>query len=337
MGSYKVIQDIEAEDKILGPLTLRQFIFALIAAFLFYLNFIFVVKGAAFLTILFVPPALFFGFFAMPFGRDQPTEVWALAKIRFYIKPRQRIWNQSGVKQLVTITAPKRIIRPLTKGYSEQEVDSRLKALANTIDSRGWAVKNVNLNTYTVPQVMAQTSDRLVAVGALPQAVPAADVRATDDIMDLASNPVAQQFQAMIDQSSQQHRQAVQQQLSGQAAQPSDTNYWFMNNSSQATPIDTSPKAAQLNPADEAKMSAELRSHQTLPANNLRAVKTHHKTKKPSSKPAASPPPPMTAQSNPAILSLASNDDLSVATLAREAKRAKGQDDAEGEVVVPLR
>ena len=32
MAVYKVIQDIEAEDKLLGPLTLKQFIFAVIAA-----------------------------------------------------------------------------------------------------------------------------------------------------------------------------------------------------------------------------------------------------------------------------------------------------------------
>ncbi len=30
MATYKVIQDIEAEDKLLGPLSLRQFIYAVI-------------------------------------------------------------------------------------------------------------------------------------------------------------------------------------------------------------------------------------------------------------------------------------------------------------------
>jgi hypothetical protein len=34
MATYKVIQDIEAEDKLVGPLSLKQFIFALIAIFL---------------------------------------------------------------------------------------------------------------------------------------------------------------------------------------------------------------------------------------------------------------------------------------------------------------
>ena len=33
MATYKLIQDIEAEDHILGPLSLREFIFGLIGAF----------------------------------------------------------------------------------------------------------------------------------------------------------------------------------------------------------------------------------------------------------------------------------------------------------------
>src|SRR5580658_8123021 len=107
MAIYKVLQDIEAEDKILGPLTLRQFIFGLITAFLLYICFICIAKGAPYLLVIFLPPALLAGFFAYPFGRDQPTEVWAVAKLRFLFKPRRRMWDQSGVKELVTITVPK--------------------------------------------------------------------------------------------------------------------------------------------------------------------------------------------------------------------------------------
>ncbi len=38
MATYKVIQDIEAEDKFLGPLTLKQFIFGAAAVFFGYLS-----------------------------------------------------------------------------------------------------------------------------------------------------------------------------------------------------------------------------------------------------------------------------------------------------------
>ena len=40
MATYKVIQDIEAEDKLVGPLTLKQFIYAGISALCLYICFI---------------------------------------------------------------------------------------------------------------------------------------------------------------------------------------------------------------------------------------------------------------------------------------------------------
>ncbi len=54
MATYKVIQDIEAEDHILGPLSLRQFIFALVSIFMFYLCFL-VYRSAGFLMVIFLP------------------------------------------------------------------------------------------------------------------------------------------------------------------------------------------------------------------------------------------------------------------------------------------
>src|SRR5690242_7436024 len=109
MANYKVIQDIEAEDKLLGPLTLRQFIYALVSVFFLYICFIVIKSKVYLLLFAFFPPALFTGFFAFPFMKDQPTEVWALAKIRFMFKPRKRVWDQMGVKELVTITVPKKV------------------------------------------------------------------------------------------------------------------------------------------------------------------------------------------------------------------------------------
>jgi hypothetical protein len=326
MATYKLIQDIEAEDHILGPLTLRQFIFALITAFLGYICFLCVHSGVAFLLVVTLPPTLFFGFFALPLGRDQPTEVWALAKIRFFLKPRTRIWNQSGVKELVTITVPKKIERHLTKGFSQLEVDSRLHALADTIDSRGWAVKHVELNAYAPPMYVPQASDRLIDPASLPQAVPNVNIQAADDIMDVHNSPIAQQFQSLINQSSQDQRQRLNDQLSAPATQaatpaPSDNN-WFMNSSAPSV----TPSISQPAPTPASKPA---------PVGNLRSVKPA--AKKPAAPVQKSVPPPMTALSDPAILSLAENDDLNVATLARDAKRAKGKgDDSGDEVVVSL-
>lgn len=52
---------------------------------------------------------------------------------------------------------------------------------------------------------------------------------------------------------------------------------------------------------------------------------------------AASAQPPMTVTPNPAILELANNDDLNVATIARQANKANGKKPDDGEVVISLR
>lgn len=366
MATYKVIQDIEAEDHILGPLSLRQFIYAIIAAVCLYFSYLAISKHVAFLLVLFLPPAIFTGFFAAPWGGDQPTEVWALAKIRFRFKPRRRIWDQSGVKELVTITAPKKVEEHLTNGLSQNEVSSRLSALANTIDSRGWAVKNVNVNMYSQPSMIGNgsSSDRLIDLNSLPQEVPSYDVQASDDILDAQSNPIAQQFDQMINASTQAHRQQIIAQLN----QPTSTtptpaagaslpaDYWFLNQpteqpklgkdeavftNSQVVVPGTSDQAALVpaaNPtADEAALAEELKAKSGLPQISYGHMRTIQPidAQKAASQAAPQPVvPKMTPQSDPAIINLASNNDLNVATIARQANKAHLSDEPPGDEVV---
>src|SRR5437868_14512060 len=113
MASYKVIQDIEAEDKLLGPFSLRQFIYLIIVAVCLFIGYRLALT-AWFLALPFLPVILFFGLLSAPLGGNQSSEIWLLAKIRFVIKPKKRVWDQSGIKDLVTITAPKKIERALT-------------------------------------------------------------------------------------------------------------------------------------------------------------------------------------------------------------------------------
>lgn len=202
MATYKLIQDIEAEDHILGPLTLRQFIYGLVAAFFYYICFILISKHVPILLILFLPIAIFLTFFAFPFKRDQPTEVWALAKLRFFLKPRRRVWSQSGIKDLVTITAPKKEEHHETKGLSESEVQNRLKSLALMIDTRGWAVKNVG---EAPVGIFNDDTDRLISPGSIPKPVPDYDVAAEEDMLD-DLNPHAMQVSSAINQSARLHR-----------------------------------------------------------------------------------------------------------------------------------
>ncbi|HSW37444.1 MAG TPA: PrgI family protein [Candidatus Saccharimonadales bacterium] len=374
MATYKVIQDIEAEDKLLGPLTLRQFIYALVAVLFLYFSFLAFTKHAAFLLVLFLPPALFTGFFAFPFGQDQPTEVWALAKIRFFLKPHRRIWDQSGIKELVTITVPKTIERVYTDNLTKTEVTSRLKALAQTIDTRGWAIKNVNVNLHSQPSAFSdQASDRLIDPSSIPQEVPNYDIQASDDILDEVSNPVAQQFDQMIHTSERTHRQQLIQELNAvraSEAQKATTtltppaDYWFLNQpveppkpSGQDGTVFTKAQMVRPGAQDDSQTNAPQAAEPTEDEEALIKERTqqnrqeqavsygHMRTVQPLSASQAGATTNTSGQAqaaspptpSPAILNLANNNDLNVSTLAREARKTNHPDEPEDEVVISLR
>ena len=206
MAVYKVIQDIESEDKLLGPLTLKGFVYAAIAGVSAFCEFLLFTAAIptpikVVLMSMFLGPMILFGVLASPLGGEQPTEVWLLSRIKFFLKPRQRLWDQSGVLDMVTVTVPKKQELNLTDGLSQDEVQSRLKALAMTLDTRGWAIKNVDVN-LSLPETEAHNatpeSDRLIGTSGVPQQMPVVDVHAADDIMDEKHNPTAQKFAGML-------------------------------------------------------------------------------------------------------------------------------------------
>jgi hypothetical protein len=223
MATYKVLQDIEAEDTLVGPLTLRQLIYALTGATALYLCFLAYQRQAIWLWFIFLPIAIGCAFFGFPWKGEQPTEIWALARLRFMVKPRVRIWNQDGMKDLVTVTVPRRApVRP-REALSPYEVQSRLKALADTIDSRGWATRNANYQYYMNQQRMQHSispaSDRLInAAGLHPEAIPMDAFLPSNDMLDEQSN-VAQNFDALLARTEQMKRERVQQQMA-QAQMP---------------------------------------------------------------------------------------------------------------------
>ena len=372
MAVYKVIQDIEAEDKLLGPLTLKQFIFAIVAAGFTFAAFMAVTKsGSILLGIPFLPFIIVPAVLAAPLSRDQPTDVWLAARIRFIIKPRKRIWDQSGIINLVTITAPKRIEKIYTDGLSQQEVRSRLKALADTIDSRGWAVKNVNVNMFATPAYATANYDRLIDPASLPQAVPMTDITAADDIMDATSNPVAQHFDALVRDSSAAQKTAaiarMQAAIAAPAAQATPQapiDPWFMH---QPDPTEAPAGSAMFTSQTVAPVAATPQQNDTflkdepVPVSadeqalldKLKAEKenekegwSHHKTIKTPAEIAAEEQKRLkqeaekqaqavTPLKNPAIVDLANTNDLSVASVAHLANRKSQSSD--GEVVIKLR
>lgn len=385
MAVYKVLQDIESEDKIIGPLTFKKAIFAAIM----FVSLFIAWKFAA------IPPKPFWGlipaiFVSFPMGllafypsRDQPVEVLLAAKIRFALKPRKRLWNQSGIKELVTITVPKKIEKHLTKDFTQHEVHSRLAALASTIDSRGWAVKNVDVNLYQSPGFATSQapidSDRLVSGSTLPVAVADYTVTAEDDVLDQQNNPVAQHFDQMMRKADIDHKNqmlanmdAVRNGAPIEQFVPAPNQQQTPQPFYQAQPQQQYIEQTIITPAttvtaeDEQQLLAKIHETQErekhfnrnggmkviLPPSEQQTM-AQTQPQAPSAQPASQAQTPRHQQDsktlaqaqkpgsftpNPAILELAKNDDLNVATIARQASRQeKKSGDFSDEVVVSLR
>lgn len=166
MATYKVPQDVEAEDKLLGPFSFRQFVYLAIAlggaVMAFFLFRLFPV-----LVIIPLPIVALFGILALPLRKDQPMETYLIAVLRFYLKPKLRRWDPEGVISYVEVIAPKLVEEKLTKEFGAESAQERLDYLARIMDSRGWAHKGVE--TTTNPSVNSAV---------------AAEAQATVDVMD---------------------------------------------------------------------------------------------------------------------------------------------------------
>ncbi len=134
MGEYKVPQNVETEDKILGPLSVKQFIYVIIAlmwGFLMWRIFSFSIIVA----LIFAFPVTGF-FLLLGFGSREgvPFEDYMVAFFRFLVVPRTRTWIKDDKKEVIV----KDVEKPKENLEKDQSVSvGQLKQLASIIDTRG--------------------------------------------------------------------------------------------------------------------------------------------------------------------------------------------------------
>ena len=303
MSVYKVPQDVEAEDKLLGPFSFRQFVFLIIAvigiAIAYGLSTILLP-----LAIIPVPIILFFGALALPLKKDQPMEVYLAAVISFMLKPKKRLWQPDGIERLVEVIAPKVEEKTYGNNYDQAEVQRRLSYLANLVDSQGWSIRGVNNPNSSMRADLFNEG------------------QAANDILD-ENSTTAQNINHLINQSDVRRRQEVIQKMqTGQSAtpppaqppQPSQPD-----NPAPATPL-------QMNPYPTMRQSV------LNPVSGRPAANTPAQTR-PTTTPQTS-----VNEVPPAIIELANNRDLSIETIAREANRIQQENKlSDEEVVISLR
>jgi len=327
MATYKVPQDVEADDKLIGPFSFRQFIYliivALSGALAWGLSNIFI--G---LAIIPLPVILLFGALALPLRKDQPMEIYLAAIISFYLKPHKRLWDPDGTESLIEITAPKIVEVQRSKNITQADAEQRFSYLAGIVDSGGWAIRGTGAQAST---------------GAVLNNDVILEAQGAEDVLD-GNNSVAQNFNSMISKESDRIRQeAIERMHQAPVAAPAPAipqPVQAAPASVYAVPVQAPPETVPvfnpypniqqtvLQPIDDAAHST------TQPAISLIAD-----SDEPILNPIEQSPP--TTSSNPMsadIMNLANNTDLSIETIAREAHRIQEKEnDMSEEVVISLR
>jgi len=310
MATYKVPQDVEADDKLIGPFSFRQFIYLIIVALAgagaWGLSNIFV--G---LAIIPLPIILLFGALALPLRKDQPMEIYLAAIISFYLKPHKRLWDPDGVETLIEITAPKVVEVQRSKNITQADAEQRFSYLADIVDSQGWAIRGVGVQAPN----MTLNNDIIV------------EAQSAEDVLD-DNNMVAQSFNVMMSKEADKIREdAIQRMHAPTVAEPAvavPTMY-----AQTPTPITADPVAPMYNPYPTNIQQTVIQplgdpAHQTTPAPIIPPVET----------PLATSDKPPSAD----IMNLANNSDLSIETIAHEAHRIhEKENDMSEEVVISLR
>ena len=145
MAQYKVPQDVEADDKLIGPFSFRQFIYLLICAALIALC-VPLFQVFPLLIILPLPFILFLLALSLPLKKDQPMETYLSAIVAYYMKPHNRIWEPGEPESTIIITAPKKTDEVHLKDLSQEEATHRLSFLADIVDTEGYAIKGGGSN-----------------------------------------------------------------------------------------------------------------------------------------------------------------------------------------------
>lgn len=330
MAVYKVPQDVEAEDKLIGPFSFRQFVYLIIALIAIAVGW---GLSRLFLPLAIIPApiVILFGTLALPLKKDQPMEIYLAAVVSFYLKPRKRLWQPDGIQSLVEVTAPKVVEVQRAKSLSQDEAERRLSYLADIVDTGGWAVRGVGVQ----PGGTAMQSDAYY------------EAQQTEDVLDEQSG-VAQSFDTMIDKADARRHQEMINRMH-QQAQPTAAPA-----SQPAVPSAPDPYAALAPPNEQAEPQPDepephltynpypdaIRQSVIAPMGEQPPQKAAPAPRPPQPAPQPAPNPPATTSEKPVspdIINLANNTDLSIETIAREANRIHEKEEQQDEVVISLR
>ena len=289
MAQYKVPQDVEAEDKLIGPFSFRQFVYLLIAAGCIALM---VGLFQLFPLLALIPlfPALLFLVLALPLKKDQPMETYLAALVSYYLKPHTRRWTPGQRESTILITAPKIVEDVRTRDLSEEEATHRLSFLADIVDTQGYAIKGT-----------ANSSLREDLV---------AEANAAEDMFDAYKT---MNLERAIQNGQKERREEAIKNM----REAIDRNGTISVTNATITNDHGLKHGVNLNPVAEEEKPVE-RPVEPIAQENVVVQPDVNMLKKSETKPLKH-----------SIMELANNNDFSVATIAKEANRINRKDEGE--------
>lgn len=131
---FKVPQKIDLEDKVIGPFTIKQFIYMLAGGMLDYIWFRFFSFGV--FILLAIPTTIFFLAMALAHVQDQPFPKFLGSLILFVLRPKTRTWQKEAPVPKLMIRKPgaEQKLKPEPKKISRGE----LEKLSYLLDTKGW-------------------------------------------------------------------------------------------------------------------------------------------------------------------------------------------------------
>lgn len=304
MAQYKVPQDVEADDKLIGPFSFRQFIYLLVAAGLVALA-VALFQIFPVLAVIPIPFILLFLALALPLKKDQPMETYLAAIISYYLKPHTRIWTPGQRESTVDVTAPKATDSDdRSRDLTGDEATHRLSFLAEIVDTKGRAIDNIGGVVNEDLVMEADTTNDIFETGHFDRLE---STIAKDE--NERHQSVMNEMRRAITTSNDQKRQ--------------NKDYTSTTNSiDEDLRIDTNRESKSISNSYNRQQFQEIRKALLeKPVENYNSPLLESSEKE------------STNTAEPSIIELANNTDFSVATIAKEAKRIK---EKEGEVYISL-
>jgi hypothetical protein len=124
---FKVPQDVQREDRIVGPLTFKQLIICGIGGIIAYMIYISLAK--TYLWITWLPPIVLVTAITLAFAFVRPLDLsfgkWIIRWIEYTLLPRKRLWIKSSADFYPSIDST--IDRLNKKHFSNQEKTDALE------------------------------------------------------------------------------------------------------------------------------------------------------------------------------------------------------------------